>query len=69
VLLGMLQPWGSAERACQLAERRITSFALELLPRISRAQSMDALSSAGCGGRLRVRADRRRPVARSSSRC
>jgi NAD(P) transhydrogenase subunit alpha len=28
-----------------LAERRVTSFSLELLPRISRAQSMDALSS------------------------
>ena len=47
VLLGMLQPWASAERARQLAERQITSFALELLPRISRAQSMDALSSQG----------------------
>ena len=47
VLLGMLQPWASAERARQLAERQITSFSLELLPRISRAQSMDALSSQG----------------------
>ena len=47
LLLGMLQPWASAERARQLAERQITSFALELLPRISRAQSMDALSSQG----------------------
>ena len=47
VLLGMLQPWASAERARQLAERQITSFALEVLPRISRAQSMDALSSQG----------------------
>ena len=47
VLLGMLQPWASAERARQLAERQITAFTLELLPRISRAQSMDALSSQG----------------------
>ena len=47
VLLGMLQPWASAERARQLAERQITSFSLELLPRISRAQGMDALSSQG----------------------
>ena len=45
VLLGMLQPWGSAERARHLAGRKITAFALELLPRISRAQSMDVLSS------------------------
>jgi NAD(P) transhydrogenase subunit alpha len=47
VLLGLLQPWASAERARQLAERQITAFALELLPRISRAQSMDVLSSQG----------------------
>ncbi|WP_050416903.1 NAD(P) transhydrogenase subunit alpha [Azoarcus sp. CIB] len=45
VLLGMLQPWFSVERAQQLMEKQITSFALELLPRISRSQSMDALSS------------------------
>src|SRR5574337_1943450 len=47
VLIGMLQPWSSAERAKQLAERNITAFALELLPRISRAQNMDILSSQG----------------------
>ncbi len=47
VLLGLLQPWASAERARQLAERQVTAFALELLPRISRAQSMDVLSSQG----------------------
>lgn len=47
VLLGLLQPWASAERARQLAERQVTTFALELLPRISRAQSMDVLSSQG----------------------
>ena len=47
VLLGMLQPWASAARARQLADRQISAFTLELLPRISRAQSMDALSSQG----------------------
>ncbi|MCC4117043.1 NAD(P) transhydrogenase subunit alpha [Aromatoleum toluclasticum] len=47
VLLGMLQPWSSAERAQQLMEKQITSFALELLPRITRSQSMDVLSSQG----------------------
>ncbi|NMF96839.1 NAD(P) transhydrogenase subunit alpha [Aromatoleum toluolicum] len=47
VLLGMLQPWSSAERVQQLMEKQISSFALELLPRISRSQSMDALSSQG----------------------
>lgn len=47
VLCGMLQPWASAERAQQLVDGQITAFALELLPRISRAQSMDILSSQG----------------------
>jgi len=45
VLLGMLQPWTDVERIKLLQEKQITSFALELLPRISRAQSMDVLSS------------------------
>jgi NAD(P) transhydrogenase subunit alpha len=44
-VLGLLNPFGSRERIEQLAGRQITSFAFELLPRISRAQSMDALSS------------------------
>ena len=47
VLCGMLQPWSSVERAQQLIDGQITAFALELLPRISRAQSMDILSSQG----------------------
>ncbi|WP_028305679.1 NAD(P) transhydrogenase subunit alpha [Deinococcus ficus] len=51
VVIGLLQPYGSAERAQALAGGRITSFAMELLPRISRAQSMDILSSQGaCSG-------------------
>ncbi|HNO88149.1 MAG TPA: NAD(P)(+) transhydrogenase (Re/Si-specific) subunit alpha, partial [Rhodocyclaceae bacterium] len=45
VLVGLQQPWSSAERIAVLRERNITCFALELLPRISRAQSMDVLSS------------------------
>ncbi len=47
VLLGLLQPWASAERVQLLQQQQITAFALELLPRISRAQSMDVLSSQG----------------------
>ena len=51
VLIGLLQPYGSTERLAALNARRITAFALELLPRISRAQSMDALSSqSSCAG-------------------
>jgi NAD(P) transhydrogenase subunit alpha len=45
VLVGLLDPYRDAGAARALAERGVTSFALELLPRISRAQSMDALTS------------------------
>jgi NAD(P) transhydrogenase subunit alpha len=45
VLVGFLDPLQRPEGAKALADRGITSFALELVPRISRAQSMDALSS------------------------
>ena len=45
VLVGLLNPLGSPETALELAKRGVTAFALELLPRISRAQSMDVLSS------------------------
>jgi len=45
VLIGFLHPYQDRERAKLLCERNIISFAVELIPRISRAQSMDALSS------------------------
>lgn len=45
VLVGLQQPWSSAERVAVLRQKNITCFAMELLPRISRAQSMDVLSS------------------------
>jgi len=45
ILIGFLRPFEDSERARLFCENKITSFALELLPRISRAQSMDALSS------------------------
>jgi NAD(P) transhydrogenase subunit alpha len=48
ILIGFLQPFQNPELVHALAERHITSFAVELVPRISRAQSMDALSSAHC---------------------
>jgi H+-translocating NAD(P) transhydrogenase subunit alpha len=44
-LIAFLQPLFKPEFAQALAQRRITSFSMELIPRISRAQSMDALSS------------------------
>jgi len=45
VLIGFLNPYQDRERAALFCEQNITSFAVELIPRISRAQSMDALSS------------------------
>jgi NAD(P) transhydrogenase subunit alpha len=45
VLAGFLAPHAQTSLVRALQERRITSFAMELVPRISRAQSMDALSS------------------------
>jgi len=45
VLIGLLNPFRNLELVGLLAERGITSLALELLPRITRAQAMDALSS------------------------
>jgi NAD(P) transhydrogenase subunit alpha len=45
VLIAFLKPLDEPELAARLASRGITAFAMELLPRITRAQSMDALSS------------------------
>lgn len=47
VVMGLLTPYASAEHANALAATGATTFAMELLPRISRAQSMDILSSQG----------------------
>jgi H+-translocating NAD(P) transhydrogenase subunit alpha len=51
VLIGFLRPLGSLEMIHRLAGTGVTSFAIELIPRTTRAQSMDALSSMGtvCG--------------------
>ena len=45
VLIGLLQPFKALEAIAALRDRKVTSLALELLPRITRAQSMDALTS------------------------
>ena len=44
-VIGYLQPHLSPERTKALRERKITAFAMELLPRTTRAQAMDVLSS------------------------
>ena len=45
VVVGFSEPLIGAPSAKALAERRVTAFSMELIPRITRAQSMDALSS------------------------
>src|SRR3984957_11973103 len=45
VVVGFMQPHARADEVRALRDHGITSFAMELVPRISRAQSMDALSS------------------------
>ena len=45
VLIGFLRPLGSLDTVREIAATGATAFAVELLPRITRAQSMDALSS------------------------
>jgi NAD(P) transhydrogenase subunit alpha len=45
VVIGFMQAHAHSEEVKALRDRQITSFAMELVPRISRAQSMDALSS------------------------
>jgi H+-translocating NAD(P) transhydrogenase subunit alpha len=55
VLIGFLQPLTNAPLAKSLASGGVTSFAVEAIPRITRAQSMDALSSqANLGGYMSV---------------
>jgi len=51
VLVGFMRPLGSVDVIQQIAQTGVISFAEELMPRTTRAQSMDALSSMGtiCG--------------------
>jgi NAD(P) transhydrogenase subunit alpha len=45
ILIGLLQPYANAASINALTARRVTAFSMELMPRITRAQSMDALSA------------------------
>jgi NAD(P) transhydrogenase subunit alpha len=45
LLIGMIDPYDGADGLAALAESGVSLFAMELMPRISRAQSMDVLSS------------------------
>jgi NAD(P) transhydrogenase subunit alpha len=44
-LIGFLRPFGGVETLQQIAKAGVTAFSVELMPRTTRAQSMDALSS------------------------
>jgi NAD(P) transhydrogenase subunit alpha len=54
VLIGFLQPLTAHDTVKALAEAGVTSFAMEAIPRITRAQSMDALSSQATVGGYRA---------------
>jgi H+-translocating NAD(P) transhydrogenase subunit alpha len=45
VLIGLLQPLAQPDLARSLAERGVSAFSLDSIPRVTRAQPMDALSS------------------------
>lgn len=45
IVISLMDPFNSADLTKELAAKKITSFAMELVPRITRAQSMDVLSS------------------------
>ena len=45
VVIGYMSPHLEPDRIAKLRDRNITAFSMEFIPRISRAQSMDALSS------------------------
>jgi len=45
IVIGMCDPLSQPQLMAELAQRGITLFAMELIPRITRAQSMDVLSS------------------------
>ncbi len=45
IVVGQLRPYGAAARIVAIGKRKLTAFSLELLPRTTRAQAMDVLSS------------------------
>jgi NAD(P) transhydrogenase subunit alpha len=45
ILIGFLRPFGTLDTIREIASKGVTAFSVELMPRTTRAQSMDALSS------------------------
>ncbi|MGV8128381.1 MAG: Re/Si-specific NAD(P)(+) transhydrogenase subunit alpha [Methanolinea sp.] len=50
IVIGFMNPGRNKDAIIRMRDRKITAFALELVPRITRAQSMDALSSQATAG-------------------
>jgi len=50
IVIGFMNPSTNLEAVAMMRDRRVTAFALELVPRITRAQGMDALSSQATAG-------------------
>ncbi len=50
IVIGFMNAANNLETIARMRDRKITAFSLELVPRISRAQSMDALSSQATAG-------------------
>ena len=50
IIVGFMNAANNLEAIARMRDRRITAFSLELVPRITRAQSMDALSSRATAG-------------------
>jgi NAD(P) transhydrogenase subunit alpha len=50
IIIGFMNAANNLETIARMRDRKITAFSLELVPRISRAQSMDALSSQAMAG-------------------
>jgi NAD(P) transhydrogenase subunit alpha len=50
IVIGFMNPANNLKAIARMRDRKITAFALEFVPRISRAQSMDALSSQATAG-------------------
>lgn len=50
IVIGFMNPGRNRDAIIHMRDRKITAFALELVPRITRAQSMDALSSQATAG-------------------
>jgi NAD(P) transhydrogenase subunit alpha len=50
IVIGFMNPSTNLETVAMMRDRRVTAFALELVPRITRAQGMDALSSQATAG-------------------